>query len=88
MKNEIVGFAYLQCEAIDYANLLENAVWLHDLYVEESACGQNARKKLIEKSVETAKGLGVNKLMLSVAAKINTRKNFSRTAVSKIQWSK
>ena len=67
--DEIVGFAYLQFEAKDYANLLENAAWLHDIYVDEAARGQNAGKLLIEKSIEIAKELGANKLMLSVAAK-------------------
>lgn len=69
IENEIVGFAYLQYEAMDYANLLENAVWLHDLYVDSAARGQNAGKLLIEKSAEVAKELGADKLMLSVAAK-------------------
>ncbi len=69
IENELVGFAYLQYEAKDYANLLENAVWLHDLYVDEQARSRNAGKLLIEKSIEAAKELGANKLMLSVAAK-------------------
>lgn len=76
IKNRIVGFAYLQYEMMDYANLLENAVWLHDLYVEETARGQNAGKLLIEKSVEIAKQLGADKLMLSVAAKNTAAKEF------------
>lgn len=76
IENEIVGFAYLQYEAMDYANLLENAVWLHDLYVDAAARGQNAGKLLIENSVETAKELGADKLMLSVAAKNEHAKEF------------
>lgn len=76
IENEIVGFAYLQYEAMDYANLLENAVWLHDLYVDSAARGQNAGKLLIEKSAEVAKELGADKLMLSVAAKNEHAKNF------------
>lgn len=76
IENEIVGFAYLQYEAMDYANLLENAVWLHDLYVDERTRGQNAGKLLIEKSAEVAKELGADKLMLSVAAKNTAAKEF------------
>ncbi len=76
IENEIVGFAYLQYEAIDYANLLENAAWLHDLYVDEAARGQFAGKFLIEKSVGIAKKFGADKLMLSFAAKNNLAKEF------------
>lgn len=76
LENEIVGFAYLQYEAMDYANLLENAVWLHDLYVDETARGQDAGKILIENSIEAAKELGADKLMLSVAAKNEYAKEF------------
>ena len=76
LENKIVGFAYLQFEAMDYANLLENAVWLHDLYVDAATRGQNAGKLLIEKSAEVAKELGADKLMLSVAAKNTAAKDF------------
>ena len=69
IDNEIVGFAYIQYEAMDYANLLENAAWLHDIYVDETARSSGAGKLLVEKSVEVARGLGADKLMLSVAAK-------------------
>ena len=69
IENEIVGFAYLEYERLDYANLLENAVWLHDLYVDERARKHNAGKLLIEKSIEVAREFGADKLMLSVAAK-------------------
>lgn len=76
LKGEIVGFAYLQYEARDYANLLENAAWLHDIYVDEAARGLNAGKLLIERAIETARDLGANKLMLSVAAKNQFAKDF------------
>jgi ribosomal protein S18 acetylase RimI-like enzyme len=69
LENEIVGFAYIQYESLDYANLLENAAWLHDLYVDERARGHNAGKLLIGQSIEIAKEFGADKLMLSVAAK-------------------
>ena len=76
IENKIVGFAYLQYEAIDYANLLENAVWLHDIYIDEQARKQNAGKLLIERSIEAAKELGADKLMLSVAAKNEFAREF------------
>lgn len=69
IENKIIGFAYVQYEKLNYANLLENAAWLHDIYIDESARGQSAGKLLIEKAVETAKKSGADKLMLSVAAK-------------------
>lgn len=76
LENEIVGFAYLEYEAKDYPNLLENAAWLHDIYIDERARGQNAGKLLIEKSIEVAKEFGADKLMLSVAAKNELAQNF------------
>lgn len=76
LENEIVGFAYIQFEAKDYANLLETAAWLHDIYISEAARGKNAGKLLIERSIEAAKELGADKLMLSVAAKNEFAKEF------------
>lgn len=75
-ENIIVGFAYIQYERLDYANLLENAAWLHDLYVDERARQHNAGKLLIEKSIEVARELSANKLMLSVAAKNEYAREF------------
>lgn len=76
LEKEIVGFAYLEYEDRNYAGLLENAVWLHDIYIEEAARGKNVGKLLIESSAETAQQLGANKLMLSVAAKNEFARNF------------
>lgn len=76
IENEIVGFAYIQYEARDYANLLEAAAWLHDIYISEAARRQAAGKLLIEKSIEAAKELGADKLMLSVAAKNELARGF------------
>ena len=76
IENKIVGFAYLQYEALDYAMLLENAVWLHDLYIDEAARGQSAGKLLLEESAKVARELGADKLMLTVAAKNNLAKEF------------
>ena len=76
LEEKIVGFVYLQFEAKDYANLLENAAWLHDIYVDEAARGFNAGKLLVEKTIEVAQKLGADKLMLSVAAKNEYAKEF------------
>lgn len=76
LENEIVGFAYIEYEAKDYPNLLENGAWLHDIYIDETARGQNAGKFLIEKSIEIAKEFGADKLMLSVAAKNELAREF------------
>ena len=76
LENEIVGFTFIQYEAKDYANLLENAAWLHDIYIEEIARGQNAGNLLMESSIKAAKELGADKLMLSVAAKNEFAKDF------------
>ena len=76
LENKIVGFAYIQYESLDYANLLENAAWLHDLYVDERARGLDAGTLLIEKSVQVAKEFGAEKLMLSVAARNEYAKEF------------
>jgi GNAT superfamily N-acetyltransferase len=73
---EIVGFAYLEFEAKDYANLLEEAAWLHDIYIDETKRGTGAGKLLIEKSIEVARELGADKLMLSVAAKNEFAREF------------
>jgi GNAT superfamily N-acetyltransferase len=76
IENKIVGFAYIQFEPMDYANLLENAAWLHDIYVDETARNFNAGKLLIEASKKVAEELGADKLMLSVAAKNEFAKVF------------
>ncbi len=76
LEDVIIGFAYLQFEAKDHANLLENAAWLHDIYIDEAARGHNAGKSLIEESIEIAKELGADKLMLSVAAKNDYGRKF------------
>ena len=76
LEGEIVGFAYLQYEAINHAGLLKNAVWIHDIYIDEAARKLNAGKLLIEKSAETAKEFGAEKLMLSVAARNEYAKDF------------
>ena len=77
IKNKVVGFAFVQFEAKNYAGLLDSAAWLHDIYVDETARGSQAGKNLINAAIEAAKELGANKLMLSAAAQnVNAKKFF------------
>jgi GNAT superfamily N-acetyltransferase len=69
LDEKAVGFAYLEYESLDYANLLENAAWLHDLYVDESARGSGAGTALIDAAKDAGKRFGADKLVLTVAAK-------------------
>ena len=75
-----VGFAYIQYEAKNYADLLENAAWLHDIYLEESARNSGAGRSLIESAGSVAKELGADKLMLHVAAMNSPAREFFEKA--------
>jgi len=66
---DVIGFAYLEFERIDYVNLLENAIWLHDLYVDESRRGTGAGTMLMQAAVKFGKEVGASKIVLTVAAK-------------------
>jgi ribosomal protein S18 acetylase RimI-like enzyme len=63
------GYAYLQYEAVSYADLLESVAWLHDIYLDDSARGIGAGKILIDAAVAAGKELGADKMVLHVAAK-------------------
>lgn len=76
IDNEIVGFAYVQYEAKNYPALLENAAWLHDLYIEEAARAAGVGKLLIDGSIEAAREFGADKLLLSTAAKNAAAREF------------
>ena len=69
IENEIVGYAYLQYEAVNYPGLFKNAVYFHDIYVEESARGTGAGQALMDAAIKKAKEFGAGILVLSVAAK-------------------
>ena len=76
IDGEIVGFAYLQYEERNYADLLENAARLHDLYVAENARGTGTGKRLMEAAIETGRKFGADKMILSVAAKNEVAREF------------
>lgn len=76
VEGKAAGFAYMQFEQVNYADLLENALRLHDLYVDEVARGQGAGKALMTAATEIAKGSGADKLVLSVAARNGHAREF------------
>lgn len=63
----VIGFAYFEYEERDYVNLLSHAVWLHDIYVEESRRGNGAGKALLSGVRHAAAALGAKKVVLTVA---------------------
>lgn len=75
-EERIVGFAYLQFEETNYESLLENALWLHDIYIDEAARGHNAGTLLLKESVKVAKEFGAKRLMLSAAVENEFAREF------------
>lgn len=69
---EVVGYAYLSVEAHDYEHLLEAAVWLNDLWVEERARGSGAADALFDEARRRAAKTGHRTFVLNVA-EANTR---------------
>jgi GNAT superfamily N-acetyltransferase len=63
----MVGFAYMEYEPVLYAELATNVAWLHDIYVDLDARGKGTGRALLAAVSEAAKGLGANKVLLSVA---------------------
>jgi GNAT superfamily N-acetyltransferase len=73
---KVIGFAYLEYEPILYAELAVKVAWLHDIFVESSARGRGAGKLLIEAVSVEAKRLGAGKVLLSVAARNASGREF------------
>jgi GNAT superfamily N-acetyltransferase len=69
LDGDIVGFAYLQYEPQAFEDILTNAVWLHDIYVDESARGRGAGRALMDGVADAAIGYGAEKTVLATAAK-------------------
>lgn len=65
---EPVGYAFLRREPDSLVDLAGPCVWLHDLFVAESARGQGAGALLIDAAKAAARSMGSPALMLSVAA--------------------
>lgn len=64
----VVGHAYLTFEAHDYAQLLESAAWLHDLWVAPEARGGAVADALFGAARAEAVAAGHVRLVLTVAA--------------------
>ena len=69
VDGEVVGFAYLERDDLNYAGLLEKGAWLHDIYVDEATRAEGVGKSLITAAAKAAKRMGAEKLLLTVAAK-------------------
>jgi GNAT superfamily N-acetyltransferase len=76
IDSEAVGFLYAEFEEINYAELLESAVWVHDLFVEETARRTGTGKALIEAAADAGRRIGADKLVLTVAAKNKFARSF------------
>lgn len=80
VEDRIVGFAYIEFEKLDYENLLENAAWLHDIFVERDERSEGLGKRLLNAAAEAAKEIGAEKLLLTVAAKNTIAQDFFENA--------
>lgn len=67
-----VGYAFAGFESHDYENLLEEALWVHDLYVTPEARGGGAADQLMLAAVEIGRAAGCPLVVLTVA-EANTR---------------
>lgn len=67
-----VGYAFAGFESHDHENLLEEAIWVHDLYVVPEARGRGAADRLLEAAIERGRRAGCPLLVLTVA-EANTR---------------
>jgi len=72
----VIGFAYLEYEPILYAALAVKVAWLHDIFVNASARGLGVGKLLMDSVKNEAKRLGADKVLLSVAARNTTGREF------------
>jgi len=69
IDGEVIGFAYVEKDELNYAELLRDGAWLHDIYIDVSARAEGIGKDLIRAAAEAAKRMGAEKLLLTVAAK-------------------
>jgi ribosomal protein S18 acetylase RimI-like enzyme len=64
----VVGFAYLTFETHDYADLLESAAWLHDVWVAPEARGGPIADALFAHARAEAVAAGHVRMVFTVAA--------------------
>lgn len=74
--SEVVGFVYAEFLKLNYAELLESAVWVHDIFIRETSRESGAGKALIEAVAEAGRKIGADKLVLTVAAKNEFARGF------------
>ncbi|MBD2418224.1 GNAT family N-acetyltransferase [Anabaena cylindrica FACHB-243] len=68
VENEIVGYSFTRLEESSLVDIAPAAAWLHDIYIDELARGLGAGKLLLNASIDAAKQLGSQILILQVAA--------------------
>jgi len=69
IDEDIVGYAFLRKEPQSLLSLDQEGVWLHDIYLEESARGRGLATIFFEAVVSEAKQMGSRFLMLGVSPK-------------------
>ncbi|MEP6946212.1 MAG: GNAT family N-acetyltransferase [Acidobacteriota bacterium] len=75
-----LGYAYLEYEAVNYADLLESVAWLHDIFLERNARDIGGGKILMDAAIATAKELGAERMVLHTASQNATGKEFFERA--------
>jgi GNAT superfamily N-acetyltransferase len=76
LDGEIVGFAYLQYEPQAFEDILTNAIWLHDIYIDEAARGKGIGRAIMAAVADVAKEFGAEKTVLATAAKNEKGREF------------
>jgi ribosomal protein S18 acetylase RimI-like enzyme len=66
--DEIVGYSFIRLEESNFIDIAPASAWLHDIYIDESVRGLGVGKLLLNTSVDVAKQLGSQVLILHVAA--------------------
>jgi GNAT superfamily N-acetyltransferase len=72
LEKQITGYAFLKIEDESFLDVRAATVWLHDIYIDESARGAKLGMQLLAAAVEAARDLGSSSLMLSVSPKNET----------------
>ena len=68
VENKIVGYSFTRLEESSFVDIAPASAWLHDIYIDESVRGLGAGKLLLDASIDGAKQLGSQILILQVAA--------------------
>lgn len=71
-----VGFAYLEFEERNYEELIENAVWLHDIFVEADFRSSGAGRTLMDAVIAAAREMDGRKLVLATAVRNENAQRF------------